>query len=113
MFRYDARQFSGLPRATFLKALAAEGVPASGGYSPLNAQPFLEQALSSRGFKAIYPQDVLRGWRERNQCPQNDRLCREAVWLTQTMLLGPRRDMDDIAEAVLKVRAHAEALART
>ena len=29
------------------------------------------------------------------------------------MLLGPRRDMDDIAEAVLKVRAHAEALAKT
>ena len=113
MFRYDARQFSGLPRATFLKALAAEGVPASGGYSPLNAQPFLEQALSSRGFKAIYPQDVLQSWRERNRCPENDRLCREAVWLTQTMLLGPRRDMDDIAEAVLKVRAHAEALAKT
>jgi hypothetical protein len=29
------------------------------------------------------------------------------------MLLGPRRDMDDIADAVLKVRAHARRLAKS
>jgi dTDP-4-amino-4,6-dideoxygalactose transaminase len=113
MFRYDSSQFSGLSRALFLKALAAEGIPASGGYSPLNTQPFLEETFSTRGFKAIYPAEILRGWRDRNRCPQNDRLCSEAVWLTQTMLLGPRRDMDDIAEAVLKVRAHAARLAKS
>jgi perosamine synthetase len=113
MFRYDAQRFAGLPRAAFLKALAAEGVPASGGYAPLNSQPFLEQALSSRGFKAIYPAEVLQSWRDRNRCPANDRLCTEAVWLTQTMLLGPRRDMDDIADAVLKVQAHAAAIAKS
>jgi dTDP-4-amino-4,6-dideoxygalactose transaminase len=113
MFRYDSSQFSGLSRAQFLKALAAEGVPASGGYSPLNTQPFLEETFATRGFKAIYPVEALEGWRDRNRCPQNDRLCSEAVWLTQTMLLGPRRDMDDIADAVLKVRAHAAPLAKS
>jgi dTDP-4-amino-4,6-dideoxygalactose transaminase len=110
MFRYDSSQFSGLSRAAFLKALAAEGIPASGGYSPLNTQPFLEEAFATRGFKAIYPAETLHGWRDRNRCPQNDRLCSEAVWLTQTMLRGPRRDMDDVADAVLKVRAHAAQL---
>jgi dTDP-4-amino-4,6-dideoxygalactose transaminase len=113
MFRYDPAQFSGLSRALFLKALAAEGVPASGGYSPLNTQPFLQQAFSSRGFKAIYPPATLQSWRERTRCPQNDRLCEEAVWLTQTMLLGPRQDMDDVAEAIVKVRTHAAQLAKT
>ena len=113
MFRYDSSQFSGLSRALFLKALAAEGIPASGGYSPLNTQPFLEETFATRGFKAIYPAELLRGWRDRNRCPQNDRLCSEGVWLTQTMLLGPRRDMDDVAEAVLKVRAHAAQLTKT
>ena len=112
MFRYDASQFSGLSRAAFLKALAAEGIPASGGYSPLNTQPFLEETLSGRGFKAIYSAETLRAWREHNRCPQNDRLCSEAVWLTQTMLLGPRQDMDDIADAVAKVRTHAAQLAK-
>lgn len=112
MFRYDASRFSGLPRAGFLKALGAEGVPASGGYSPLNKEPFLEQALSGRGFQAIYSKTRLGAWREQNRCPQNDRLCSEAVWLTQTMLLGPRQDMDDIAEAMRKVQAHAGELSK-
>ena len=111
MFRYDASRFSGLPRTTFLKALAAEGIPASGGYSPLNKEPFLEDALSNPGFRAIYSKARLDDWRAQNKCPENDRLCTEAVWLTQTMLLGPRRDMDDIAEAVRKVQMHAAALA--
>jgi perosamine synthetase len=112
MFRYDPSQFSGLPRAAFLKALAAEGIPASGGYSPLNKEPFLEDALATRGYKAIYPKARLDEWRDRNHLPQNDRLCSEAVWLTQTMLLGPRTDMDDIAAAVGKIQAHAGQLAR-
>ena len=60
MFRYDSSQFSGLSRSQFLKALAAEGVPASGGYSPLNTQPFLEETFATRGFKAIYPAETLR-----------------------------------------------------
>jgi perosamine synthetase len=111
MFRYDAEAFAGLPRPVFLKALAAEGVPASGGYSPLNGEPFLDEALSGRGFQAIYGAARLNAWREQNRCPENDRLCGEAVWLTQTLLLGPRRDMDEIAEAVRKVQASASALA--
>ena len=110
MFRYDASRFAGLPRAAFLKALAAEGVPASGGYSPLNKEPFLEDALSSRGYQTIYSKARLDAWREQNRCPENDRLCAEAVWLTQTMLLGPRQDMEDIAEAVRKVHANAARL---
>lgn len=112
MFRYDADAFAGLPRSVLLKALAAEGVPASSGYSPLNREPFLEEALAGHGFQAIYGKARLDAWREQNRCPENDRLCAEAVWLTQTMLLGPRRDMDDIAEAVRKVQAGATALAR-
>jgi perosamine synthetase len=113
MFRYDAGRFAGLPRAAFLKALGAEGIPASAGYSPLNKEPFLAEALSGRGFRAIYSKARLDAWREQNRCPENDRLCAEAVWLTQTMLLGSRKDMDDIAEAVQKVQRHADRISRT
>jgi len=112
MFRYDPDRFSGLPRAAFLKALAAEGVPAQSGYSPLNKEPFLEAALAGPGVEAIYSRARLDAWRAANRCPQNDRLCAEAVWLVQTMLLGPRQDMDDIAGAVRKVQAHAAKLAK-
>lgn len=112
MFRYQEEQFANLPRAKFLKALAAEGIPASGGYSPLNKEPFLKNTLHSRAYQAIYPKERIAHWEERNHCPQNDRLCREAVWLTQNMLLGPRSDMDQIAEAVRKIQEHAVDLAR-
>jgi perosamine synthetase len=107
MFRYRKEEFGGLSRATFLKALAAEGIPASRGYMPLNREPFLKVALSSRAYGKLFPENVLKGWEERNRCPENDRLCDEAVWFTQNMLLGPRSDMDQIAEAIRKIRKHA------
>lgn len=53
MFRYRPEHFENLPRATFLKALVAEGIPASAGYSPLNTQPFIKSTLQSRGFERI------------------------------------------------------------
>jgi perosamine synthetase len=110
MFRYEPEQFAGLPRAAFLKALAAEGVPASAGYSPLDKEPFLNEAFSSRGFQAIYSKERLASWRERTRCPENEKLCAQAVWFTQTMLLGPRQDMDDIAAAIRKVQQGASLL---
>src|ERR1035437_3121779 len=48
MFRYQKEQFAGLPRAKFLSAMAAEGIPCSGGYSPLNTETFIQDALKSR-----------------------------------------------------------------
>jgi hypothetical protein len=112
MFRYDAAAFAGLPRESFLKALAAEGIPAMGGYSPLNTQPHIKAAVDSRAYGRLYGADRLKQWHEQNHCPANERLCTQAVWLTQTMLLGPRADMEQIAGAVRKLQAHAAELAR-
>jgi dTDP-4-amino-4,6-dideoxygalactose transaminase len=110
MFRYDQRQFAGLPRAKFLKALAAEGVPASSGYRPLNKEPLIANAFATPAYQRLFAGKDLAQWMERNQCPENDRLCEEAVWLTQTMLLGTRADMEAIAAAVAKIQKHAAAL---
>lgn len=112
MFRYDAAQFAGLPRAKFLAAMSAEGIPSSGGYGPLNKQPFLENVLQGRGYQRLFSAGRLKQWREQNQCPVNDKLCGEAVWFTQTMLLSGRADMDQIAAAITKIRAHAKELAK-
>jgi dTDP-4-amino-4,6-dideoxygalactose transaminase len=107
MFRYDKSHFAGLPRSAFLKALAAEGVPASGGYRPLNTEPFLKEALSARGYKRLFPAKTLSEWHERNRCPVNDQLCEEAVWFSQTVLLAPRRSMELIADAIRKIQVNA------
>lgn len=110
MFRYDTAAFGGLTRQQFLKALTAEGIPASGGYSPLNKEPSVVETLAGRAYQRIYGTAELQRLAERNRCPDNDRLCTQAVWLTQTMLLGPRRDMDQIAEAIRKIQRHASDL---
>ena len=82
-------------------------------FEPHVAEAVLEEMLSGRGFRAIYSRQRIDAWRAQNRCPQNDRLCTEAIWLVQTMLLGPRQDMDDIAEAVRKVQATAAELVKT
>jgi perosamine synthetase len=107
MMRYDAQQFGGLSRATFLKAMEAEGIPVSGGYFPLNKEAFLKNAFTSRGFQTIYSKQRLTRWEDQNHTPANDKLCNEAVWFTQNMMIGPRRDMDQIVDAVRKIREHA------
>jgi dTDP-4-amino-4,6-dideoxygalactose transaminase len=110
MFRYRPEAFAGLPRSTFLKALVAEGIPASSGYAPLNQEPFLKNMLATRDFQALFSKERIARWEERNRCPENDKLCSEAVWLTHSMLLGSRSDMEQIAAAVRKIQAHASQL---
>jgi dTDP-4-amino-4,6-dideoxygalactose transaminase len=112
MLRYDANHFIGLARERFLKALRAEGIPCSSGYTPLNQEPFLKNTLSSRAFRYIYSPKIIAELEERNRCPENDRLCQEAVWFSQTMLLGGRQDMEQIAEAIRKIQKQASLLAR-
>jgi dTDP-4-amino-4,6-dideoxygalactose transaminase len=111
MLRYDKTRFADVPRAKFLAALRAEGIPCSGGYSPLYQEPFLKNTLQSRAYRAIYSAKQLQEYEERIHCPENDRLCEEAVWMTQTMLLGSRQDMEQIAEAFRKVHRLAAHLA--
>jgi dTDP-4-amino-4,6-dideoxygalactose transaminase len=112
MFRYDPSGFEGLPRAKFIDAVHAEGIPCSAGYSPLYREPFLKNALESRPFRAVYSPRRIADYFERLHCPANERVCEQGVWLGQTILLGPRSDMDQIAEAVRKVQKQAGKLVK-
>lgn len=112
MFRYDPTAFDGLTRAKFVRALNAEGIPCSTGYTPLHKDAGIREALASKGLRRIYPAAQLDGWVEKNACPENQALCSEAIWFTQPMFLGPKTDMDEIAAAVRKIGKHAAALAK-
>ena len=118
MARYRPEKFAGLSRDRFFEALREEGIPCSGGYggvdgtSPLNLEPFIENALNTRGYRAIYSEKQVKDYLESNKCPVNDQLCREAIWFWQSMFLGEREDMDQIADAMLKIQAHASELAK-
>jgi len=102
IFRFRPAEPYGVSRDLFCRAVSAEGVPCSGGYAePLYRQPMFE--LMDFG-----PYD---GWRRRRpdlsyadvHCPNCEAACAEAVWLSQSMLLGDEGDMDDVVRAVAKV----------
>jgi len=114
-FRYRQEAFGGgLTRDAFLKALTAEGVPCSSGYAPLNKMAYVRHAFQTKNFRRMYDEKDLdyAAWMEHNQCPENDRLCTEMVWLSQNLLLADRAAMDDIAKAIEKIHANADKLAK-
>ena len=109
-FRYKKEEFKGLTRVEFLKALNAEGIPCSSGYSPLNKMGFMENVLKSKNFQLMYPPEILdyKKYMESNQCPVNDQLCEEAVWIGQWSLLAEKSDMDNIAIAIERIHRNAD-----
>ena len=112
MYRYQKEHFAGLPRKRFLEALKAEGVECNAGYGMLNKEAFIKNSLASRSWQRLFPAETLAKWEERTACPANDKLSEEAAWFTQTTLLGPRSDMDQMAEAIRKLQKHAGDLAK-
>ena len=110
-FRYHKEYFKGLSRAEFLKALQAEGIPCSAGYSELNKMPYLKNAFESKYFQKFYPTERLNyeKYAQANKCPLNEKLCNEeAVWISKSLLLSSKSDLDKIAGAIEKIQKHAE-----
>jgi dTDP-4-amino-4,6-dideoxygalactose transaminase len=110
VFRYDGSVY-GVPRSAFIRALAAEGVPAAEGYViPLHRQRlFVDQAFGP--YTAC-----LEGRADLDfaklRLPVCDRASdAEGAWLYQSLLLGGREDMDDIVRAFEKIYEHRAELA--
>jgi dTDP-4-amino-4,6-dideoxygalactose transaminase len=112
-FRYDARHFKDLPRDKFLKALAAEGIPCSGGYHEQYFDGLLDEAINSRGFKRLFSAQRLKAYRDSfHELRGNREVCATTVGLSQNLLLAERADMEHIIEAVRKIQAHSAALTK-
>ena len=106
--RFQSEYFGGIRREVFLKALQAEGIPASSGYGfPLYKQPlFVNRAFGPAGSSVDVGVDYTR-----YHLPASEAACyEEAVWLDQETLLSERSDMDDILEAFAKIRANVDEL---
>ncbi|HTI72513.1 MAG TPA: DegT/DnrJ/EryC1/StrS family aminotransferase [Candidatus Limnocylindria bacterium] len=110
MLRLDSAAF-GAPRATVIKALQAEGIPCSGGYAiSLHKQPMFQ----NKAFGPYLPKSSAKLRYDRVECPNSDLICREqGVWFEQSMFLGTRTDMDDIAAAFEKIHKNRGALENT
>ena len=112
--QYTSEGFKGLSRETLVEALQAEGIPVSGGYlKTVYQHPIFQEAPTA--LPAGFP--VRGGYYGREidyadvYCPEAERLCREeTMWFFQSMFLGTRKDMDDVAEAIVKIRANVDEL---
>ena len=113
MLRYDQEHFEKLSRANFLKQLSKAGVAASGGYSNLNRSSHVRALAVNPHYQRLYGTDTMTRWVEANPCPVNDKLCEEAVWLTQSKLLGTRAEIERIAEVMADIQRRAGDLAKS
>lgn len=109
MLRFVAGEF-GAPRLAVLDALRAEGIPCSAGYGfSLNQQPMFRK----KAFGPYLPQASRKLDYAKTPCPNSDLICRDqGVWLEQSLFLGRRADMDDIARAFGKIYENRTALSR-
>ncbi len=114
IFRYMEDGFDGLPRELFVNALSAEGIPANIGYPRgCHKQPLF---LDPEGQK-VWPYNRLQTDSEIDYeamtCPNTDFLCKkETVWLSGSFMLdGGRTGMEQVVEAIEKIRANRTELA--
>ena len=107
MMRIDAQKF-GASRAAVIKALQAEGIPCSAGYAvSLNQQPLFR----NKAFGPYLPKVSAKLDYRKVRCPNSDLLCREqTIWFEQSMFLGTRADMDDIARVFEKIHENRDEL---
>jgi len=106
--RYSPEEFGGLPRHRFLEAMKAEGIPLTHGYGPLHQAPFMAVLKEDKLFRSLYGS---KADFSRVKLPVTERASlEEAVWLRQSMLLGTREDMDDIVQAIVKIKENRASL---
>jgi dTDP-4-amino-4,6-dideoxygalactose transaminase len=109
IFRYDPKAFGGLSKSDFANAMRAEGIPVSIGYSkPLYKEPYLDYfkkcPLSCSNYGRIMDYSLLK-------LPEVEKACyTEGLWLPQSVLLGSKEDMDDIIEAIEKIKISIDEL---
>jgi dTDP-4-amino-4,6-dideoxygalactose transaminase len=99
-FRYHPAAFGGRSRAEFLRALAAEGVPASAGYTLLADNAALYRRAKANAALAGAPEPRFAEAR----LPVAREAAENCCWLFQALLLAEDEDLDAIPRAMDRIR---------
>jgi len=112
MYRIVTEEF-GLNRNQFSRAMGAEGIGTGGGYGAVNWGEYVRTSYAGRAASRVYPKKTMDDYINRvGALPSFHRLCSEALWLGQTMMIGPRTNMDIIAEAARRIHKNAAEIAK-
>lgn len=102
---FRKEHFDGVDRDRFFKAVAAEGVSLSPYIARgLHREPWVQNIVRNKAYQLAFPAARLRQFEDEIACPKCDQVCAEMVMLWASgPLLGTEADMDDVADAILKV----------
>ncbi len=107
VFRYQKEFFGGISKDLFIKALNAEGIPAYPGYRMLPDEPVYSQRQLGPFTKLLKDAQFVR-----SDLSNAKKVVEESVWLFHSVLLGDKKDIEDIALAVNKMRENLDELRR-
>ena len=102
---YKKEHCNNVARSRFFKAMEAEGVSLSPYIERgLHREPWVDNVIKTRAYQKTFSARRLQQFKEEMSCPKCDQVCEEMamIWASGP-LLGTRADMDDIADAILKV----------
>ncbi|MGB9599337.1 MAG: DegT/DnrJ/EryC1/StrS family aminotransferase [Myxococcota bacterium] len=105
LFRFIEEDWYGVTRDAFVSALSAEGIPCEGDfYIPLYQNPLVW--VSSKDYpmiRRVYGDNIFNS--RKFICPVSEYVAyHESVWLHASLFMGSKSDIDDIADAIEKIR---------
>lgn len=106
--RCISAELGGLSRDAILAALRSEGIPVTPPYPfPLYRNPLFttQQLPPCRCGSWNTPRDY-----RTLRLPESERACEDSLWLEHNLFLGEQKDIDDLAEAFIKVQQNASEL---
>ncbi|HJN17518.1 MAG TPA: DegT/DnrJ/EryC1/StrS family aminotransferase [Armatimonadota bacterium] len=109
--KFKEEEFGGITRAQFIAAMSAEGIGISVGYNPLYREPMFQ--MGARPDECPFACKFYGGSVDyaKVSCPVTEHVCdSEGWWLGQNTLLATPADMDDIADAIEKIRENQDEL---
>ncbi|WP_339710176.1 DegT/DnrJ/EryC1/StrS family aminotransferase [Cyclobacterium amurskyense] len=110
---YNKEHFNGADRSLFLKALNAEGIP-MGSYikNGLHKEPWIQHVLGLDEYQTMYTKERREAYTNSLDFPNCDKICNETLisFWGSGMLLGTRREMDEIVAGITKVYENRDSL---
>jgi dTDP-4-amino-4,6-dideoxygalactose transaminase len=108
---YKKEHFNNADRSKFIKALAAEGVSASGyiGYGFHKSEVIKNHIMELNLYKKMYSAERLKKYRDELPCPNCDKVCDEDV-ISLGVPTSNKANLDKIFDAIIKVYENRDKL---
>ncbi|MCM8772584.1 MAG: DegT/DnrJ/EryC1/StrS family aminotransferase [Candidatus Omnitrophica bacterium] len=113
ILRYFPEEWDNIPLEKILKAMEAEGIPLSSGYLyPLYHNPLFKNLdFSSDSPFMKGRKNPIDYEKFKETCKNVEEVCKgRTIWIVHRLLLGTKKDMEDIAEGFYKLRKNIDEL---